>query len=559
MSDHASDITIAQATALRPIRDIAARLGLAEDDLELYGKYKAKLPLRLIDLDKAAQSQLILVTALTPTPAGEGKTTMSIGLTDGLNQLGKRTIAVLREPSLGPVFGAKGGATGGGQAQIGPMADINLHFTGDFSAIEKANNLLAALLDNALQLPGNPLDLDPRAILWKRAMDLNDRSLRDIVIGLGGRGNGVMRADGFHITAASEVMAILCLATSLADLKQKLGGILVGFTHGGEPVYARQLQAEEAMTILLRDALLPNLVQTLEGNPALVHGGPFANIAQGTNSVLATRLGLSLADYVVTEAGFGADLGAEKFLDIKCGYAGLRPAALVLVATIRALRHHGGATAAELNTPDLARVEGGFANLAKHLENMRKFGLQPVVAINSFLSDTPEEIALVQRLCAGLGVAAVECRAWAEGGRGATDLATAVLASVGSGTNDFRPLYDWQQPIKAKIELLARELYGADGVDYSAKAEADIRRINRLGLAGLPVCVAKTQKSFSDNEKLVGRPTGFRVTVRELEIAAGAGFVIPILGNLLRMPGLPAVPASAGMRISDEGVISGLS
>ncbi len=554
-----SDIAIAQATALRPIRDIAARLGLVEDDLELYGRYKAKLPLRLIDLEKTAQSQLILVTALTPTPAGEGKTTMSIGLTDGLNQLGKRAIAVLREPSLGPVFGAKGGATGGGHAQIGPMADINLHFTGDFSAIEKANNLLAALLDNALQLPGNPLDLDPRAILWKRAMDLNDRSLRELVIGLGGRGNGVMRADGFNITAASEVMAILCLATSLADLKQKLGGILVGFTHGGEPVYARQLQAEEAMTILLRDALLPNLVQTLEGNPALVHGGPFANIAQGTNSVLATRLGLSLADYVVTEAGFGADLGAEKFMDIKCGYAGLRPAALVLVATLRALRHHGGASAAELNTPDPARVERGFANLQKHLENMRKFGLQPVVAINSFLSDTPEEIALVQRLCAGLGVVAVECRAWAEGGRGAADLATAVLTSIDGGSNNFRPLYDWSLPIKAKIETIARELYGADGVDYSAKAEADIRRINRLGLAHLPVCIAKTQKSFSDNEKLVGRPTGFRVTVRELEIAAGAGFVIPILGTLLRMPGLPAVPASAGMHISDEGVITGLS
>lgn len=554
-----SDIAIAQATALIPIRDVAARLGLAEDDLELYGRYKAKLPLRLIDPEKAAQSRLILVTALTPTPAGEGKTTVSIGLSDGLSQLGKRAIAVLREPSLGPVFGAKGGATGGGHSQLGPMVDINLHFTGDFSAVEKANNLLTALIDNALQLPGNPLDLDPRSILWKRAIDLNDRSLRDIIIGLGGKGNGVMRADGFNITAASEVMAILCLATSLADLKQKLGRILVGFTHAGEPVYARQLQAEAAMTILLRDALLPNLVQTLEGNPALVHGGPFANIAQGTNSVLATRLGLSLADYVVTEAGFGADLGAEKFLDIKCGYAGLRPAALVVVATIRALRHHGGAPAAELNVPDLARCERGFANLQKHLENMRKFGLQPVVALNSFLSDTAEEVTLVQRRCAELGVAAVECRSWAEGGRGATDLAAAVLASIESGANDFRPLYAWDQPIKAKIEIIAGEIYGAAGVDYSARAEADIRRINRLGLAHLPVCMAKTQKSFSDNEKLIGRPTGFRVTVRELEIAAGAGFVIPLLGSLLRMPGLPAVPASAGMDISDEGVITGLS
>ena len=554
-----TDLAIAQSVVLQPIKAVAARLGIAEDDIEPYGRFKAKLPLHLIDEQRVAAGCLILVTALTPTPAGEGKTTTSIGLCDGLNKLGKKAMAVLREPSLGPVFGAKGGATGGGYAQVGPMADINLHFTGDFNAVEKANNLLAALLDNALQAPGNPLNLDPRTVVWKRAIDLNDRSLREVIVGLGGRANGVMRHDGFNITAASEVMAILCLATSLADLKAKLGGILVGFTYANEPVYARQLRAEGAMAILLREALLPNLVQTLEGNPALIHGGPFANIAQGTNTVLATRMGLSLGDYVVTEAGFGADLGAEKFLDIKCGYAGLRPAALVLVATIRALRHHGGAAPAALNTPDLARCEAGFANLQKHLENARTFGFQPVVALNAFSSDSPEEVALVLRRCAEMGIVAVECRSWAEGGAGATALAEAVLANIASGRNDFKPLYDWALPVKAKIETIATRIYGAAGVDYSAQAEADIRRIERLGLAVLPICMAKTQKSFSDNEKLIGRPEGFRVTVREFEIAAGAGFLIPILGTLLRMPGLPAVPASVGMDISDEGVITGLS
>ena len=554
-----TDISIALSVALTPIKNVAARLAIVEDDLELYGKYKAKLPLALIDAEKIGQAHLILVTAMTPTPAGEGKTTMSIGLSDGLNKLGKKSIAVLREPSVGPVFGAKGGATGGGHSQVGPMVDINLYFTGDFSAVEKANNLLASLIDNALNTPGHPLNLDPRAVLWKRVIDLNDRSLRDIIIGLGGKANGVIRSDGFNITAASEIMAILCLATSLADLKVKLGNILVGFTYANEPVYARQLKAQGAMAILLRDALKPNLVQTLEGNPALVHGGPFANIAQGTNTVLATRMGLSLGDYVVTEAGFGADLGAEKFLNIKCGYAGLVPAALVVVATIRALRHHGGATPAEINTPDLARCAQGFANLEKHLENAQTFGFQPVVAINHFVSDTAEEVALVQHLCHKMGVQAVVSTSWAEGGAGATQLAEAVLANIASGANHFRPLYNWDQPIKAKIETIAREIYGAAGVDYSPKAEADIRRINRLGFAHLPICMAKTQKSFSDNEKLIGRPTGFRVTVREFELATGAGFVIPILGSLMRMPGLPAVPASEGMDIDDDGVITGLS
>ncbi|WP_310395985.1 formate--tetrahydrofolate ligase [Hymenobacter sp.] len=554
-----TDIAIAQAAAIQPIRLVAERLAIAEDDLETYGKYKAKLPLHLIDAAKMASSHLILVTALTPTPAGEGKTTVSVGLNDGLNRLGKKAIAVLREPSVGPVFGIKGGATGGGHSQVIPMVDINLHFTGDFSAVEKANNLLAALIDNAIQQPHHALRIDPRTVTWKRAIDLNDRSLREIIVGLGGKANGVMRTDGFNITAASEVMAILCLATSLADLKTKLGNIFVGFTYDNEPVYARDLKAEAAMTILLRDALKPNLVQTLEGNPALIHGGPFANIAQGTNTILATRMGLSLGDYVVTEAGFGADLGAEKFLNLKCGYGGLRPAALVLVATIRALRHHGGATAAELNTPDLGRVTQGFANLEKHIENARKFGLNPVVAINHFVSDTDDEIALVQELCANIGVPAVLSKAWADGGAGATQLAEAVLESIAGGTNDFRPLYDWNQPVKAKIDTIAREIYGAAGVDYTPRAEADLRRINRLGLAGLPICMAKTQKSFSDNEKLIGRPTGFRVTVREFELATGAGFLIPLLGTMMRMPGLPAVPASEGMDIDDDGGITGLS
>ena len=554
-----TDIAIAQAAPIQLIKHLAERLGLTEDDLETYGRYKAKLPLHLIEAEKIARAHLILVTAITPTPAGEGKTTVSIGLNDALNHLGKKAIAVLREPSVGPVFGIKGGATGGGHSQVIPMVDINLHFTGDFSAIEKANNLLAALIDNALHYPTPALSIDPRTITWKRAIDLNDRSLREIIIGLGGKANGVMRSDGFNITAASEVMAILCLATSLADLKTKLGNIFVGFTHDKEPVYARDLKAEAAMTILLRDAIKPNLVQTLEGNPALLHGGPFANIAQGTNTILATRMGLSLADYVVTEAGFGADLGAEKFMDIKCGYGGLAPQALVLVATIRALRHHGGATPAELNTPDLDKVTKGFANLEKHLENAHKFGLTPVVAINYFVTDTEAEIALLQQLCAQVGVVAVVSKSWAEGGAGATALAEAVLQSIESGTNHFHPLYDWQQPVKAKIEIIAREIYGASGVDYTPKAEADLRRINKLGLAALPICMAKTQKSFSDNEKLIGRPTNFRVTVREFELATGAGFLIPLLGTMMRMPGLPPIPASADMDIDDMGNITGLS
>jgi formate--tetrahydrofolate ligase len=558
MSKVPSDLDIAQAATLQHISKIAKKLGVSEDDIDMYGKFKAKLPLHLINDDKVAQNNLILVSALTPTPAGEGKTTVSIGLTEGLNHIGKQATVVLREPSLGPVFGIKGGAAGGGYSQVVPMEDINLHFTGDFSAIEKANNLLAALIDNNIQNKTN-LGIDPRTILWKRVMDMNDRSLRQITIGLGGTGNGVPREDGFNITPASEVMAILCMSKNIEDLKNRLGSIFVGFTYDRKPVYARDLKAQGAMALLLKEAIKPNLVQTLEGNPAIIHGGPFANIAQGTNTIIATKMGLSLSNYVVTEAGFGADLGAEKFLDIKCAYAGLKPKAAVLVATIRALRHHGGANPDEYNTPNLERVEKGFANLGKHLENMKKFGLQPVVAINNFYSDSPEEVNLVIEKCAAMGVQAVLSEGWARGGAGTAKLAEAVVAAVESGKSNFKPLYDWNLPVKEKIEIIAREIYGADGVDYAKDALTGLKRIDNLGLNHLPICMAKTQKSFSDNEALRGRPTGFRITVREFEIAAGAGFLIPILGNMMRMPGLPAIPASEGMDIDSEGRISGLS
>jgi len=554
-----TDLDIAQKVEMQHINTIAAKLNINADDLEQYGKYKAKLPLSLIDEDKVAKSNLILVTALTPTPAGEGKTTVSIGLNEGLNKIGKKSIVVLREPSLGPVFGIKGGAAGGGHSQVVPMEDINLHFTGDFGAIEKANNLLSALIDNNIQSKTRNLGIDPRTIIWKRVIDMNDRALRDITIGLGGTGNGIPRQDGFNITAASEVMAILCMVKSIDDLKEKLGNIFVGYTFERKPIYARDLNAQNAMTLLLKDAIKPNLVQTLEHNPAIIHGGPFANIAQGTNTIIATKMGMSLSDYVVTEAGFGADLGAEKFLDIKCGYAGLKPKAVVIVATIRALRHHGGSPADEYNTASIERVQKGFANLEKHLENMAKFGLQRVVAINNFYTDSQEEIDWLIEKCASVGVKAVLSKGWAEGGNGTAELARAVVAEIESGKSNFKPLYDWASSVKEKIETIAKEIYGADGVDYAGEAEAGLRTIAKLGLDHLPICMAKTQKSFSDNEKLTGRPTGFRITVREFEIAAGAGFLIPILGNMMRMPGLPAIPASEGMDIDNNGVITGLS
>ena len=556
---HLSDIEIAQAKKLKHVTSIAHKIGVNEDDIEMYGKYKAKLPLHLLDEEKAANNNLILVTALTPTPAGEGKTTVSIGLTEGLNKIGKQAAVVLREPSLGPVFGIKGGAAGGGYSQVVPMEDINLHFTGDFNAVEKANNLLSALIDNNIQNKVSNLNIDPRTILWKRVIDMNDRALRDITIGLGGTANGVPRQDGFNITPASEVMAILCMATDFDNLKKRLGDIFIGFTYKKEPVFARDLKAENAMAILLKDAIKPNLVQTLEENPAIIHGGPFANIAQGTNTIIATKMGLSLSNYVVTEAGFGADLGAEKFLNIKSAFANLNPKCVVLVATIRALRHHGGVKKEGYNTQNLAAVTEGFKNLEKHIENIRKYNIEPVVAINSFISDTIEEINFVIKKCKSLGVHAVLSEGWAKGGEGAKELAKAVVDIVENKATQYKPLYDWKSPVTEKIEIIAKEIYGATTIEYSKKAQLNLRRINRLGFNDFAICMAKTQKSFSDNEQLIGRPEGFTVTVREIEIAAGAQFIIPILGKMMRMPGLPATPASEGMTIDKNGVISGLS
>lgn len=559
MSTFPSDLEIAQNAAIQHIKTIAAKINIQEDDLQYYGKNKAKLPLELIDEEKIKKSNLILVSAINPTPAGEGKTTVSIGLNEGLNKIGKKSIVVLREPSLGPVFGIKGGAAGGGYSQVIPMEDINLHFTGDFAAIEKANNLLAALIDNNLQNKENNLNIDPRTITWKRVMDMNDRSLRQIIIGVGGTANGIPREDGFNITPASEVMAILCMSKNIDDLKTRLGNIFIGFTFDKKPIYARDLKAQGAMALLLKDAIKPNLVQTLEGNPAILHGGPFANIAQGTNTILATKMGLSLGDYVVTEAGFGADLGAEKFMNIKCGYAGLAPKAIVLVATIRALRHHGGAKKEEYNTPSIERVSKGFQNLEKHIENCKKFGIAPVVAINFFPADTEEEIKYVQEQCAKHGVKAVVSYGFAKGGEGTKELAQAVCEVIESGTNNFKPLYDWNISVEDKINTIATEIYGAASVEYSSKARTQLKTIKNLGYDKFPVCMAKTQKSLSDKETVVGRPTGFTINVREFEFAAGAGFIIPILGDMMRMPGLPAIPASEHMDIDNNGKISGLS
>jgi len=553
------DLTIAENAPIEHIRDIAAKLGIHPDDLEYYGKYKSKLPLKFINEEKIAKSNLILVSAINPTPAGEGKTTVSIGLTDGLNKIGKQAMVVLREPSLGPVFGMKGGAAGGGYSQVIPMVDINLHFTGDFAAIEKANNLLAAIIDNTLYHRNKHLHLDPRTIVWKRVMDMNDRALRQIVIGLGGKTNGVPREDGFNITAASEVMAIICLAKDFEDLKIRLGNIFIGFSYDGHPVYAKDLNAQGAMALLLKDAIKPNLVQTLEGNPAIIHGGPFANIAQGTNSIIATKTAMSLSSYVVTEAGFGADLGAEKFLDLKCQVGGLKPKAIVIVATIRALRHHGGAKKTEYNTPNLSFVIKGFENLQKHIENCKKFGITPIVALNYFPADSDEELNFVKEKCKTFGVEAVLAKGWGLGGNGTTDLAQAVVNIIDKGENQYKPLYDWRLSIEEKIRIIATEIYGADEVQYSAKAKTQLKEYQKLGFDTLPICMAKTQKSLSDDERKIGRPTGFNITIREFEVATGAGFVIPILGEMMRMPGLPLVPASEGMDINDDGKITGLS
>ncbi len=553
-----SDIEIARSADLKDVRSIAEQLNISEGQLQLYGKYKAKLPLHLIDPDRLHQSNLILVTAISPTPAGEGKTTTSIGLSQGMNRIGKQTTVVLREPSLGPVFGIKGGATGGGHAQVLPMEDINLQFTGDFAAIEKAHNLLAALVDNNIQSKKRTLGIDPRTVEWKRVMDMNDRALRKTIVGLGGSGFGLPRETGFDITAASEIMAILCLTSGLTDLKERLGRIFIGFTYDRKPLFARDLNAQGAMAALLKDAIQPNLVQTLEGNPAIIHGGPFANIAQGTNSVLATKLGMSLSDYVVTEAGFGADLGAEKFFDIKCQGAGISPKAVVLVATVRALKYHGGADLKTLTEANPEAVARGLENLEKHLENVSLFNLPAVVAINRFTSDTEEEIHLIREKCAQQGVPVVLSDVWAKGGAGGEALAEAVVHAVERNTQPFKPLYDWASGVEEKINTVATQIYGAKEVDYTTNAKKDLRRIDRLGLNGLPICIAKTQKSLSDNPKLLGRPRDFTITVREIEIATGAGFLIPITGDIMRMPGLPAEPAAEHIDIDEAGNISGL-
>lgn len=557
MATFPSDIEIAQSATMCHIKEIAKKINISEEDLEYYGKYKAKLPLYL--QQENPKGKLILVSAMSPTKYGEGKTTMSIGLTDGLNYIGKKAIAVLREPSLGPVFGLKGGAAGGGYVQVLPMEDINLHFTGDFSAIEKANNLLSAIIDNNLQNTKYSLQLDPKSIAWKRVMDMNDRSLRQIIIGVGAKANGVMREDNFNITPASEVMAILCLAKDLEDLKFRLGNIYVGKTLDGKAVFARDLKVVGAMATLLKDAIKPNLVQTIDGNPAILHGGPFASIAQGTNTAIATKMGMSLGDYVVTEAGFGADLGAEKFLHIKCEQSGLKPDAVVLVATIRAIKHHAGLVAEDFKTENVSAIEKGFCNLEKHIENMQQFGLNPVICINAFPDDTQAEYNKLIELCAAKGVVAIVSRAFAEGGKGSAEVAQKVIAAIEEGTANYKPLYQPSDSIEYKIKTVATKIYGASAVEFTPKSRTQLKMINDLGFGHFSVCMAKTPASFSDNEKLIGRPTHFHITVREFEIASGAGFIVPLLGEVMRMPGLPAVPNAERIDIDNEGKITGLS
>lgn len=553
-----TDLEISKEIKLKHINEIANGLGIEIDDLEHYGKYKAKLPLNLIDNQKIKQSKLILVTSMTSIPAGEGKTTTSVGLVQGLNRIGKKAIAVLREPSLGPVFGLKGGATGGGLSQLLPMEDINLHFTGDISAVEKAHNLLISVLDNNLQNKKNTLNIDPRTINLNRVMDINDRSLRKIVLGLGGTQGGIPRESGFDITAASEVMAILCLAENIDDLKTRLGNIFIGFTYDKEAIYARDLKVNGAMAVLLKEAIKPNLVQTLEGNPAIIHGGPFANIAQGTNSVIATKMGLSLADYVVTEAGFGSDLGAEKFFGIKCHYSGLSPHAVVIVSTLRAMKYHGGISLKEMSTNNPEAVTRGLENLVKHIENIRTFGIEPIVALNSFIYDTEEEINLVKQKCLSLGVDFSVSKAWEKGGEGTIDLAEKVTKVADSCNDRYQPIYENDSSIDKKIENIAYKIYGANKVNYTAKAISDIKQIVKLGFDKLPICIAKTQKSFSDDPTLIGRPVDFTITVREVKLASGAGFIIPILGEIIRMPGLPEVPAAENIDIDSEGNVFGI-
>ena len=552
-----SDIVIAQAAKMLPIAKVAEKLGLTDEDLIPYGRYKAKINHKLIHSDRP-DGKLILMTAISPTPAGEGKTTTSVGLADALNAMGKKTMLCLREPSLGPVFGVKGGAAGGGYAQVVPMEDINLHFTGDIHAIGTANNLLAAMIDNSIQ-QGNPLNIDPRRIAWKRCMDMNDRQLRFIVDGLGGKVNGTPREDGFDITVASEVMAIFCLATDLADLKDRLSHIVCAYTYDGQPVTAGQIGAAGAMAALLKDAIDPNLVQTLENNPAIIHGGPFANIAHGCNSVTATKLSLKLADYVVTEAGFGADLGAEKFLDIKCRMADLRPSAVVLVATVRALKSHGGVTKPDLNKPNVEAVRKGAANLERHIDNIKNgFGLPVCVAINAFPTDTPEEMAVIEEVCAKAGVKCALSEVFAKGGEGGKALAETVLSIMPEAPQPIQYTYDLGASLPEKIEAVAKKIYRADGVTYTPAAKKMLDDLAAMGYGELPVCIAKTQYSFSDNAKLTGAPTGFKMNVREVSLSAGAGFVVVICGSIMTMPGLPKHPAAMDIDVDAEGRITGL-
>lgn len=552
-----SDVEIAQEAVIQPIVEIAKQLDIPEEELELYGRFKTKVSLTTWNRIKDNQNgKLILVSAINPTAAGEGKTTTSVGLSDALRKIGKKSIVTLREPSLGPCFGMKGGAAGGGYAQVVPMEDINLHFTGDFHAITSAHNLLAAVIDNHLQ-QGNILNIDNRRITWRRVIDLNDRALRNIVCGMGGKAHGIPRETGFDITVASEMMAILCLAKDLDDMKERIGKIIIAYTYDGRPVRAEELNVTGALTLLFKDAIKPNLVQTLEGTPAFVHGGPFANIAHGCNSIMATKFALKLADVVVTEAGFGADLGAEKFLDIKCRFANIKPDAVVIVATVRALKMHGGMAKTELANVNMAALEAGLANLTKHIENMKKFGLPAVVAINAFPTDTEEELKFVEAKCNEMGAEVAISEVWAKGGLGGVDLAKKVMAAT-EKTNDFQYLYNVEATIEEKIETIAREIYGADGVNYTAAAKKTIKELTELGLTNTPICMAKTQYSFTDDQTKLGRPTGFKITVREIKISAGAGFIVAMTGNILTMPGLPKVPAAEKMDITNDGKITGL-
>ena len=553
-----TDVQIAQEAKMEPIVEVGKRLGLEEKDLYLYGNYKAKLDLGLLEKFKDKKDgKLILVTAINPTPAGEGKTTVNVGLSMGLNRIGKSAISALREPSLGPSFGIKGGAAGGGYSQVVPMEDINMHFTGDFHAITTANNLISALLDNHLQ-QGNELGIDPRRILWKRVLDMNDRALRNIVVGLGGRPNGVPREDGFDITVASEIMAILCLSTSLEDLKERVGNILIAYTYDKKPVYAKDIKAQGAVALVMKDAINPNLVQTLENTPAILHGGPFANIAHGCNSVVATKLAMKLADYTITEAGFGGDLGAEKFFDIKCRLGGITPDCTVIVATVRALKHHGGCPKDQLGEENLEALEKGFANLERHIQNMHKFGIPCLVAINRFPTDTEKELELLDKLTKDSGTEAVLAEVWAKGGEGAEDLAKAVVKKIEDNENNFHFLYEEDMTIEQKIEKIVTDIYGGTGVEFTTKAKNKLKEIKELGLEHYPVCMAKTQYSFSDDPKLLGAPSDFHITVRDLRISRGAGFIVALTGDIMTMPGLPKVPAANNIDVLESGEIVGL-